>query len=342
MVHIPKVLYHWRKIPGSAAATVDAKPVALQRAELALQDHVNAGGRQATVFPGLLPGVFRVRHAIPSDLPVTLVIFTDNRDADVPRRGKINLFDHFLESILTKTQTVCTMRILAVDNGNLSKAQRSLVEKNGGQIISYDGPRSPFNLSKKANFALKHVKTEIVIRLNDDMEILSSDWIDALVEVARRPAMGIVGARLLYPDDRIQHCGVILGINNHAAHIYHQAPSNQIGYNAHLIRNYLAVTGACIATRMSIFDEVGGFDEIFAVDYNDIDLCLRVHSAGYRNVYTPFGTLYHFEGITQTRSSSNQDEHKLFLDRWHKYMDCDPFYNPNLTRQRLDFSAVFQ
>jgi GT2 family glycosyltransferase len=278
VVHIPKVLYHWRMIPGSAGATVDAKPVALQRAELALQDHVNAGGRQATVFPGLLPGVFRVRDAIPSDLPVTLVIFTDNRDADVPRRGKINLFDHFLESILTKTQTVCTMRILAVDNGNLSKAQRSLVEKNGGQIISYDGPRSPFNFSKKANFALKHVKTEIVILLNDDMEVSSSDWIDALVEVARRPATGIVGARLLYPDDRIQHCGVILGINNHAAHIYHQAPSNQIGYNGytHLIRNYLAVTGACIATRMSIFDEVGGFDEIFAVDYTDIDLCLRV------------------------------------------------------------------
>jgi GT2 family glycosyltransferase/glycosyltransferase involved in cell wall biosynthesis len=342
IVHVPKILYHWRKIPGSASAEVDAKPYGLQRAGEALQDYLDASGRRATVTPGLLTGLFRVRDFIPSGLPVTLVIFTDNRNAQVQGRGEINLFDHFVDSILVKTKTRCELRILAVDNGNLSERQRELVNRNGGRIISYDGPRSPFNFSKKANFALRHVETELVILLNDDMEVASDDWVDALVELAQRPTTGVVGARLIYPDERVQHCGVVLGINGHVAHIYHQGPGDQIGYNAftHLIRNYLAVTGACMATRMSLIDEIGGFDESFAVDYNDIDLCLRAHAAGYRNIYTPFARLYHFEGTTEVRSSSSEKEHELFVERWRGYMERDPYYNVNLTRQRLDYSAT--
>lgn len=233
------------------------------------------------------------------------------------------------------------MRFLVVDNANLTTWQRAKVEEAGGEVVSYDGPSSPFNFSKKANFALKHVTSELVVLLNDDMEVISADWLDALIELAQRQTTGIVGARLLYPDNRIQHCGIILGINDHVAHIYHQAPAGQVGYNGytHLIRNYLAVTGACMATRMSIFDEIGGFDESLAVDYNDIDLCLRAYSAGYRNIYTPFAQLYHFEGITQVRKSSDSGEHEIFVRRWQAYMNRDPFYNPNLTRCRLDFSV---
>jgi GT2 family glycosyltransferase/glycosyltransferase involved in cell wall biosynthesis len=342
VVHVPKVLYHWRQIPGSAAAQVDAKPIGLQRAGGALQDHLNAAGREAIVVPGMAPGLFRVRDKLPEKLKVTLVIFTDNRTATVPGRGEINLFDHFVASILARTTTACDLRILAIDNGNLSPEQRELLESNSGTIVSYPEPRSaPFNFSKKANFALKHVKTELVILLNDDMEVISPDWVDALVELAMRPSSGLVGARLLYPDDRIQHCGVVLGINEQVAHIYHQWPAAQIGYNGytHIIRNYLAVTGACIAARMSIFDEVGGFDETLKVDYNDIDLCLRVHVAGYRNIYTPFATLYHFEGVTQTRSSANEEERRIFTERWAEFMKCDPYYNPNLSRKRLDFAV---
>lgn len=340
IVHVPKILYHWRKIAGSASAQVDAKPYGLQRAGEALQDYLDTGRRRAVVAPGLLPGLFRVRDIVPRGLPVTLVIFTDNRMADVSGRGKINLFNHFVNSILAQTKTSCAVHILAADNGNLTKAQHEFLDCNGGEVVSYGGPRSPFNFAKKVNFALRHVKTELVVLLNDDMEIASADWLDALVELATRPTTGVVGARLLYPDGRIQHCGIVLGINGEVAHVYHQWPGDRIGYNGytHLIRNYLAVTGACMATRMSLIDEIGGFDETFAIDYNDIDFCLRAHAAGYRNIYTPFASLFHFEGTTQARSNSSQKEHELFVERWRNYLSYDPFYNQNLTRRRLDFS----
>jgi GT2 family glycosyltransferase/glycosyltransferase involved in cell wall biosynthesis len=342
IVHVPKILYHWRKIPGSAAAQVDAKPYGLERGKEALQDYLYASGRDAVVVPGLLPGLFRVRDAIRPGLPVTLAIVAGNRVADVAGRGMINIFDHFLNSILERTKTSCSLRILAVDDANFTQAQRLHVSRNGGEVVSYDGSRSPFNFSRKVNFALKHVKTELVILLNDDMEVISPDWVDALVELAQRPTTGAVGARLLYADNRVQHCGIVLGINGHAAHVYHQAPADRVGYNAytHLIRNYLAVTGACMAIRMSLIDEVGGFDEALAVEYNDIDFCLRLHSAGYRNVYTPFSQLYHFEGTSLKRTNINETDHQLFAQRWRRYLNCDPFYNPNLTRQRLDFSQV--
>lgn len=340
VVHVPKVLYHWRKIPGSAAAVVDAKPIGLQRAGEALEDHLAASGRQATVSPGLLPGLFRVRDVITKGLPVTLVIFTDNRSADVPGRGRINLFDHFVRSIFEKTKTACDMRILAIDNSNLSEAQRKIIRSAGGSVVGYKGESPKFNFSSKVNFALAQVKTELVVLLNDDMEIVSEDWLDALIELAQRPTTGVVGARLLYTDDRIQHCGVNLGINGHPAHMFHQFPGDLVGYNGytHIIRNYLAVTGACMATKMSLFDEIGGFDEAFAVDYNDTDFCLRAHVAGYRNIYTPHCTLYHFEGTTQNGSRPDPIEHKMFVTKWQNFMDADPFYNPNLTRERLDFS----
>ena len=341
IVHIPKILYHWRKIPGSAAAEVDAKPVALERAKEALQDHLDASGRNAIAVPGLALGLFRVKDAIAAKVPVTLAIFTDNRRAVLPGRGDINLFDNFLESILSRTATTCDMHVLAVDNGNLSREQREKVENHNGEVASYRGPAEAFNFSKKANFAFQHVRTELVVLLNDDMEIIEPGWLDALVELASRPTTGVVGGKLLSHKNTIQHCGVVLGINNNVAHVYHQWPADQIGYNGYtdLIRNYLAVTGACLATRMSIVSEIGGFDEELAIDYNDIDFCLKVFSAGYRNIYTPFAKLYHFEGLTAQRSTQNPKERKIFLERWHNYMSCDPYYNPNLSRQRLDFAA---
>jgi GT2 family glycosyltransferase/glycosyltransferase involved in cell wall biosynthesis len=340
VVHVPKVLYHWRKIPGSAAAKVDAKPSALKAAERALDDYLKSEGREASVEPGLLPGLFRVRDRIGDDADVSLVIFTDNRTREVTNRGTINMFDNFIASIRDRTAGRCRHTIIAVDNGNLESRQREMVAATGGRTLSYPGPRNPFNFAAKANFALRQVTSRLVVLLNDDMEVISPGWLDALVELAVRPEIGIVGAKLLYPDDRLQHCGIVLGINDHVAHIYHGWPREFVGHNGytHLIRNYLAVTGACMATRMSVINEVGGFDERFAVDFNDIDLCLRVRERGYRNVYTPFAELYHFEGATQVRSQASAREHALFVGRWKKFMECDPYYNPNLTREKLDFS----
>lgn len=342
IVHVPKVLYHWRKIEGSSAAVLDAKPIGLQRATAALQDHLDEQGRGAKASAGLSQGFQRVNHAVAPGTPVTLLLFTDNRRAEVNKRGDINLFDHFLTSIGETTETICELHYLVVDNGNLTEAQRERVEGLGGRVVSYRGSMKPFNFSDKANFAFSHVRTDLVVMLNDDMEVITPGWLDELVGYAQQPEIGVVGARLLFPDDRIQHCGAVLGVNSGVAHVYHGYDADAIGYNGytHIVRNYLAVTGACAAFRMSVFEEVGGFDLDFAIDYNDIDFCLRVYEAGYRNVYTPFASLYHFEGLTASRQAPRESESALFTSRWRKYVERDPYYNPNLVRNRVDFAPI--
>lgn len=343
IVHIPKILYHWRKIPGSAAAEVTAKPSALDAGRLALADHIAAEGRDAVVEPGLLRGFYRVRDRLSDDVVPTLVVFTDNRSKVIPERSAkpLNMVSNFLKSILGKTEYAPGYRLLVVDNGNLTARQIGMIRKAKGSVVSYPGSTEAFNFSKKANFALGHVKTEHVVLLNDDMEVINPGWLEALMEMAQRPRIGAVGARLLYPSGAVQHCGVVLGVNDNTAHIYHQAPGDHIGYNGytHTIRNYLAVTGACLASRMSVIENAGGFDERLAIDYNDIDLCLRIHALGYRIVYTPFCELYHFEGATQPRTKSDDSERALFMGRWADLMRRDPMYNDNLSRRRIDFAA---
>jgi GT2 family glycosyltransferase/glycosyltransferase involved in cell wall biosynthesis len=339
VVHIPKILYHWRKVAGSSAARVEAKPWGHDAAARALADHVAAGGRGAKVEPGLIRGFYRVRDPIPPKTGVTLIILTNNQRADVVTRGNINLFDNFTRSIFEKSTSVCDWHVLAVDNHNLEPRQRVAIEGHGGRVVSYSGT-GPFNFCRKVNFALSLVNTEFVILLNDDMEVISADWIDALIEKAIRPGVGVVGARLLFADGRIQHVGGVMGIADTYAHVYHQWPGDFIGYNGytHCTRNYLAVTGACMATRTRLLREIGGFDESMPGAYNDIDACLKIYSMGYRNVYTPHAALFHFERATQQRWEEDKTEYSIFAQRWHHYLNNDPYYNPNLSRTKLDFS----
>jgi GT2 family glycosyltransferase/glycosyltransferase involved in cell wall biosynthesis len=342
VVHIPEILYHWRMIPGSAAAELNAKPKALERARLALEEHCAVLGRPADVTIDPATGLLRVQDHIDPGLPVTLLILTDNRTCVVAGRGKINLLDHFLDSIVKKTRTNCSLSYVVADNHNLTQKQVKRITSMGGKVVSYNGSKEPFNFASKANFALRQVDTEMVIMLNDDLEVITPDWVDALIGLAQRPSTGIVGAKLRFANDTIQHCGVIFGINNHVAHIYHQHPAELIGYNGytHVIRNYLAVTGAVIAARMSHLMEVGLFDETLRVDYNDTDLCLKLHSIGYRNIYTPYAELYHFEGTSQARKEPTPADRKVFDQRWGHYLKADPFYNPNLTKHELNFRAA--
>lgn len=339
--HIPKILYHWRKIPGSAAAEVNAKPAALLAARRALEDHVRRVGLDASVEPGKLEGFFRVRHRIATKPLVSLCITTDDRPATVEGRGTFNLVSNFVRSIAERTE-YSNYEIVLVDNGNLSDASRKAMAGISYRLESYRGPMRPFNFAHKANFSFSQTRGEHVVLLNDDMEVISPGWLDALIEFSQQPEIGAVGARLLFPSERVQHCGVVIGVNNGAAHVYHNYPASFIGYNGytHAIRNYAAVTGACLATRRSVIEELGGFDESLAIDYNDIDYCLAALDRGYRIVYTPFAELYHFEGVTVKRREQNPDEVRLFSERWAKYMERDPFYNPNLTRNGVDFSLA--
>ena len=166
--------------------------------------------------------------------------------------------------------------------------------------MKYAKPAGPFNFSKKVNFAFSGVETEHLVLLNDDLEVIAPGWLSALLEFTQQKEIGCAGGRLLFPDGRVQHVGMVLGVNGSAAHVYHSYPADRIGYNGftHLIRNYSAVTGACLATRRSVVAEVGGFDETFATDFNDVDFCLSVRSRGYRVVYTPYCELVHFENVS--------------------------------------------
>jgi GT2 family glycosyltransferase/glycosyltransferase involved in cell wall biosynthesis len=339
--HIPKILYHWRKVAGSAAERIDAKPSARTAAEAALEDYLRRTGTDAQVLPGKFAGSFRVRHRIPAAPPVSLCILTDYREGDIPGRGRIQMLEHFVKSIAAKTDYP-NYQLLLVDHNNLPARTKSALAGIEYRVVSYTGPRTPFNYSRKVNFALRHVNTELLVLLNDDMEVLSGEWLSALLEYAQQPQIGAVGARLLFPNQTLQHAGIVIGVNGSAAHVYHSYPADMIGYNGytHLIRNYSAVTGACLATRKTVFEEVGGFDENFAVDFNDVDFCLSVQEKGYRIVYTPYSELFHFEGVSTQRRSQNPAEVARFVNRWQKYIANDPYYNPNLSRTALDFSMM--
>lgn len=339
--HIQRALYKWRAIPGSAAAVVDAKPFALESGFRALADHVREKyGARARVEKGLLPGTFRVRRPYPLDTRVALLILTNNGEIELPGRGRIRLVDNFVDSILSKT-TYPNYEIVVVDNSRLSAKQIKRFKQMGVRVENYLGQVKPFNYAAKANFSVRCARSEHLVILNDDMEILNEDWLAALMELAQDREIGGVGSKLTHADGTIQHVGMVLGVNGGAAHPYHGFPGEYVGYNAftHIIRNYSAVTGACFATRASVISEVGGFDERFAVDYNDTDLCLRILERGYRIVYTPFARLSHFEGFSIRRHEQNPTEVGLFVKKWAKYVENDPYYNINLSRQRHDFAC---
>lgn len=326
IVHIPKILYHWRKIPGSAAATVDAKPQALANARLALESSVKAIAPAASVLNGLLPGTYRVQWPIPDDTVVTLIIPTKAQRANVSNRGNILLIQNLLESIVKKT-TWKNYRILVIDNHNLSPDERLYIENLGGRLVhySYDGK---FNFSKTMNFAFRHVKTEQIIMLNDDTEVISNDWIEALLSFSTRENVGAVGGRLLYPNERVQHAGIAINKNCDCTHVFYNLHKDDIGYGGytHLIRNYLAVTGAAMATRMSLIDKVGGLREEFGTDYNDVDFCLRLRELGYRSVYTPYVTLYHLENSSIKRSVPDPAESALFKSLWCEKLASSSYF----------------
>jgi GT2 family glycosyltransferase len=336
--HIPAVLYHWRMLAGSAAGDAEAKPYALEAGRAALQDAIDSDGGNADVVPGLLKGTFRVRPRLSPPPPVTLLILTNDSERELEGRGPVNLVRNFLTSIAEKS-TYRNYRMIVVDNANSSAETKRLAKEVGAKIVPYR-PRGAHNYSRKANFATAAAGTELVVHLNDDMEVIAPEWIEALLELSSQEHVGGVGGRLLYPNGRIQHAGVILGVNGATGHAFLNLERETIGYNAytHLIRNYSAVTGAVFATRKSILEEVGGYDERLAIDFNDVDLCLRIGQTGRRIAYTPYCELFHYEGSTEKRTEQNPQERALFIERWADVIARDPYYSPNLPRDRLGFA----
>jgi GT2 family glycosyltransferase len=257
--------------------------------------------------------------------------------------------DRCLISIFTLT-TYPNFEIILIDNGSTEKRAIEVIdtwqkkEPNRLKCFSLD---IPFNYSTLNNFAVKKAQGKYLLFLNNDTQVITPDWIEGMVEQAQRPSIGAVGALLLFPDDTIQHAGVIGGIFYSCGHSHKRFKLGDTGYFNQLntVNNYSAVTGACIMCRHEVFDEIEGFDETFAVNYNDIDLCFKMIAKGYHNIYLPHVMLYHYEAKTRGYDLLNDSkkarlfcEGKYFQTKWKLLIEHDPCYNPNLTIEKEDYS----
>jgi glycosyltransferase involved in cell wall biosynthesis len=336
--HIPRVLYHWRELPGSTSLSNEAKPYARQAGRQAVQDYLERQGIEATVTPAPeLSSSNRVRYALPAALPnVSLII---------PTRDKTDLLRVCIDSVLDRT-TYANFEILVVDNGSVEAASHAYFESLPKQRVRVLRDDSPFNYSRLNNLAVEQSTGDFVCLLNNDVEVINAEWLDEMVSIACQPTVGIVGARLWYPDYRLQHAGVVLGIGGVAGHVHRLLPRGDRGYfgRAVLSQQMSAVTGACLLISRTLWDALGGLDEDLAVTFNDIDLCLRAGRLGYRTIWTPYAELIHHESVsrgadnTPAKLARARAEQMMMTDRWGESLRHDPFYSPNLTLLADDYS----
>ncbi len=336
--HIPHVLYHWRVTRGSAARSVGEKPYAIEAQRRLLVSHFERIGEAAEVIP-LHGGRWRVRYPLPAEPPLVSII--------VPTRNSVRVLSRCIDSVLDKS-TYPNFELVILDNRSddprTLQYLEALSRRPDVRVVRYD---QPFNYSAINNFGARHAKGEVLVFLNNDTEVITPDWLEEMVARALRADVGAVGAMLYYPNDTIQHAGVILGLGGVAGHAYLGKPRGEPGQmdRARLAQDLSAVTGACMVMRRSVFEEVDGFDERLAVAFNDVDLCLRVKARGYRILWTPFAELYHHEGISRGRdtvvSERFRREIAFMQARWGALLPNDPAYNPNLTLSENDFSLAF-
>ncbi len=336
--HIPEVLYHWRAVVGSTALAIGEKDQAYTAGFRALNDHVNRLGLAALVEEA--PGVpfYRLRFAPPRPAPLVSLI--------VPTRDRADLLRMSVGSILAKT-TYEPFEVIIVDNGSVKDETRDLLSELGKEprirVLPYP---HPFNYAALNNFAAEAARGELLGLVNNDIEVLSPDWLTEMVSWAAHAKVGCVGAKLYYPDRSIQHGGVILGIGGVAGHAHKTFPGNEAGYFGRLkvVQNLSAVTGACLVVRKQLYFEVGGLDEALSVAFNDVDLCLKLRDAGYRNVWTPYAELCHHESAsrgyehTRERRARFAKEVAYMKQKWGDALISDPFYSPHLALDREDFS----
>lgn len=328
--HIPKILYHWRKVPGSTAEKYDAKDSEATSLK-ALNETIKRRSIEGTIEKGLQMGTFRVKRQIINSPLITIII---------PTKDKSDYLRKCVNSIKMKTDYL-NYEIIIVDNGSKEKSAinylQSIHNRDNCKVLSYPGR---FNFSAINNYASKKSKGEFLLFLNNDTEVITSGWLSAMLELCQREKTGAVGAKLLYNDNTIQHAGVLLGVSGIANHAFYKLALNESPYfiNANVIRNYSAVTGACMMVRKSLFEDFGGFDEInLSISYSDIDFCLRLKEKGYLTVFTPYAVLYHHESVSRGYAEINHESNYM-MNRWKNVLTNDPYYNINLTRDKQDFS----
>lgn len=343
IVHLPHVLYHWRSHPASTAGASESKPYASEAGRRAVQEHLDRRGVCAAATT-IGAGRYRVEYALADPAPsVTIVI---------PTRNQVHLLRKCIETLTTSTDYP-DFDVIVVDNGS-DDAQAlgyidSLQSRERLRVLRL--PLRPFNFSALNNRAVEQARGDVVVLMNNDIEVVEPGWLREMVSHAMRPEVGAVGARLLYPDGTLQHGGVVVGLGDAgvASPAFKGSARRAGGHGgrAQLVQSYSAVTAACLAVRKALYRQVGGLDEThLAVAYNDVDFCLKLREAGYRNVWTPYATLIHHESVSRGRDAAGanverfQREAAWMRQRWGHALDDDPAYNPNLNAATADFTLA--
>lgn len=336
IVHIPKILYHWRAHNNSTSQNTDSKSYAFVAGKKAIEEQLKRLDIKGSVESLETPGTYKVNYEIINNPFVSIII---------PNKDSIEDLNKCISSILKSTYS--NYEIIIVENNSESREIFEFynkLEKNHKNIHIVKYIEKGFNFSKINNFGRKFAKGEYILLLNNDVEIISENWIEEMLGICEQKNVGIVGAKLLYPDNSVQHAGVILGIGGVAGHIHKNIKDSDPGYfsRAVIINNFSAVTAACMLVKIDIFDEVEGLDESFEVAFNDVDFCMKVRKKGYLVVYTPFAKLHHFEsksrGLEDTPEKQRrfEGEIKRFKNKWHEELENgDPYFNKNF---RLDSS----
>ena len=340
--HVPQVLYYWRVHAGSTSGGTEAKPYVAAAAKKALADHLARTGHTGTVEDGLFPSTYRVKWDIEGDPKVSILI---------PNKDHTDDLEKCLQSIWKKT-TWDNYEVIVIENNSTDPATFAYYEKakqryDGLKVVTY--PEKGFNFSGINNFGRKAAAGDYLLLLNNDVEVRNGDWLTELLrQCAHKGGAAICGAMLYYPDETLQHAGVITGLGGYAGHSHKYKQKGGSGYLFRIatVQDFSAVTGACLLVKASVYDEVGGLDEQFAVAFNDVDFCLRVRDAGCRIAWTPYAELTHYE--SKSRGGDEKDpakaarfaaeQQRLYAIHGKENILDDPYYNPNLTRDREDFS----
>lgn len=339
--HIPEILYHWRIHEYSVASTEGAKPYAYRAAQIAISEALERRGYKANI--GFLDGFvgYTVRLEIKKQNDLVSII--------IPTKDKQKYLEQCIDSIVNLSE-YRNFEIILIDNNSSEKGFFKLIDKYKNQKnfkFIYVRDEKAFNFSRLMNLGREHANGEYILLLNNDTQVISPDWMNAMIEHAQRPEIGVVGCKLLFDDDTVQHAGVVIGLGGVASHAFLGDYVDEPGYFHYkkLLNNYSALTAACILMRTSVYDEVNGFNEEFVVEYNDVDFCLKVIEKGYRNLYVPHVSLYHYESISRGHPHATSEGYKrhvkevnLFRKKWMKYVEHDPCYNPNLTRDGVHFT----
>ena len=337
IVHIAKILYHWRVHQASTADNPTSKMYAFDAGKRAIEAHLQRIGAKAEVSHTKDLGFYRVKYQVQGNPKVSIVI---------PNKDEKETLKKCLESIWQKT-TYSNYEIILVENNSTTREIRDYYQeldgKNGVRVVYWD---KEFNYSAINNFGISYAKGEYILCLNNDITVISPEWMEELLANCQRPEVGIVGARLYYPDNTIQHAGIVLGMGGCAGSLFVGLARSRGGYlhKAALQQDLSAVTAACFIVKKEAFEKVGGFEEKLAVAFNDVDFCLKVRHAGYLVVYDPYAELYHHE--SKTRGYENTEAKKRRFQEEIEYMRChwmpdilrDPYYNENLSLKASDYS----